>query len=242
MADSRTVVQALHEVDPGFRELCDTIFGKAVDVDLVHDALYTPHGVDLIEKSMPGPSDVHVMGALRPTGRSRRSSSRRGVLKKAAQKAYAAEVEELEKGDGVTVTWTGEFSKTDEDKRQVFGWASVVQLNGQPVVDRQGDLITPDELEKAAYSYVHKSRVGGHQHKRSTGEDGSDTPFHASDMIESLVLTPEKIEKMGFPPSTPVGWWVGYKVHDDETWDKVKKGELTGFSIHGRGRRIPVDH
>jgi hypothetical protein len=134
--------------------------------------------------------------------------------------------------DDFDITWAGEFAKADEDKRQVFGWASIVEVDGQPVVDRQGDWISPEEIEKAAYQYVLNSRKAGHQHKR----DG-DQPFHAGDMIESFVMTPEKVEKMGLPDSTPIGWWVGYKIHDDDAWQKVKKGEVTGFSIHGRGKR-----
>jgi hypothetical protein len=109
--------------------------------------------------------------------------------------------------------------------------AEAAQVDGQPVVDRQGDWISPEEIEKAAYQYVLNSRKAGHQHKR----DG-DQPFHAGDMIESFVMTPEKVEKMGLPDSTPIGWWVGYKIHDDDAWSKVKKGEVTGFSIHGRGK------
>lgn len=138
--------------------------------------------------------------------------------------------------DSVDVTWSGEFAKSDDEKRQVFGWASVVALDGVPIVDRQGDLIAPDEIEKAAYAYVHQSRKGGHQHRRTD----DDQPFHASDMIESIVFTPEKIAKMGLPSDFPVGWWVGYKVNDDETWERIKSGEVTSFSIHGKGRRAPV--
>lgn len=144
---------------------------------------------------------------------------------------YSTPVEK-DDNDSFGVTWSGEFSKTDSEKRQVFGWASVVEIDGAPVVDRQGDWITPDEIEKAAYQYVMNSRKGGHQHRR----DG-DAPFHASDMIESIVFTPEKIAKMGLPDSFPVGWWVGYKVQDENTWDLVRKGDITGFSIHGKGRR-----
>ena len=133
----------------------------------------------------------------------------------------------------VDITWEGEFSKFDTDKRQVFGWASIVELNGEPVVDLQGDYISADEIEKAAYEYVQKSRKGGDMHRRN----GAD-PHHVSDMIESVIFTPEKIEKMGLAPgSLPTGWWVGYQIHDDETWDLVKSGKRTGFSIHGRGKR-----
>lgn len=143
---------------------------------------------------------------------------------------------QLDKSDSVDVEVETEFSKVDDEQRTVFGWASIVKMDGKPVVDRQGDYIDIEELSKSAYDYVVSSRKGGHQHKRTETGD----PLHVSDMIESVVLTPEKIEKMGLPPETPQGWWVGYKVRDDEIWDAVKKGEVTGFSVHGKGRRHPM--
>ena len=127
---------------------------------------------------------------------------------------------------------SGEFTKFDDDKRLAFGWASVVKKDGVEVVDRQGDWIDPDDLENAAYKYVLSSRIGGDMHKRN-----GDQPHHVSDLVESFVVTPEKIAKMGLPESTPIGWWVGFKVHDDDTWQLVKKKGRTGFSIHGRGKR-----
>lgn len=129
-----------------------------------------------------------------------------------------------------------EFSKVDSDKRQVFGWASITHMNGKPVVDRQGDFIDLEEVEKSAYNYVVNSRVGGSQHRR----DG-DRPFHAADLIESIVFTPEKMDAMGLPSEGQQGWWVGFKVNDEDTWQDVKAGRKTGFSVHGRGRRHPVE-
>lgn len=239
MPDARTVVSKLHQVDPGFRDLCNTLFGGAVDVETVYETVYTREG---IAKSFPDQADLHApgTGGFRPTGR--RRSKPKPAVHKSERRVIEEEIldagevlDEISKAE-VDLTIFTEFSKRNDDKHEVFGWASVVELNGQPVEDRQGDIITPDELERAAYSYVQKSRVGGHQHRR----DG-DSPFHASDMIESLVLTKEKVEKMGLPPTTPLGWWVGYKVHDEDTWSAIKKGDLTGFSIHGRGRRVPIE-
>jgi hypothetical protein len=145
--------------------------------------------------------------------------------------------------DDHEVTWEGEFSKIDEDKRQVFGWASVTEIDGQPVVDLQGDYIHPSEMERAAYDYVVKCRVGGDMHSRVDADgnliEKGDRPLHISDMIESMVFTPEKVEKLGLPEgSLPTGWWVGFKVNDDKTWDLVKSGERQGFSIHGMGARM----
>jgi hypothetical protein len=138
--------------------------------------------------------------------------------------------------DESEIVWEGEFSKVDSDKRQVFGWASIVRKDGQDVVDLQGDYISIDEIEKSAYDYVIKSRKGGNQHLR----DG-EAPLHVSDMIESFIVTPEKVEKMGLPEDTPLGWWVGYQINDEDTWQQVKSGKRTGFSIHGRGKRAPVE-
>lgn len=136
-----------------------------------------------------------------------------------------------------TQVFRGEFSKFDDDKRLAFGWASVCKINGMPVVDHQGDYISLDDLEEAAYSYVHKSRVGGDMHRRT-----GDAPHHVSDMIESIVFTDDKVKKMGLPDDFPRGWWVGFKVHDEKTWDLVRKGGRTGFSIHGRGKRVPMSY
>lgn len=304
MADSFDVVNSLMDVDPNFVNLCDVLFGDALEPADVWQFMYAPDGVS---KMMPATSDVHVPSAppMRQVGRlvRRDAVKQRKVEKglfggkkreepqpqrigfptpkkplkqeiwylpdgssiigepgalatkksnthyvdignglytyvmdargrKIPLKPTGARKKTVRKDGSESIVWAGEFSKMDDDKRQVFGWASVVEVNGEPVIDRQGDLITPDELEKAAYKYVEASRKGGHQHRR----DG-DAPFHASNMIESFVITPEKIEKMGLPSSTPCGWWVGYKVHDDDTWVKIKKGEVTGFSIHGAGKR-----
>jgi hypothetical protein len=136
------------------------------------------------------------------------------------------------------LTIAGTISKVDEDQRQVFGWASVTEVNGRPVIDRQNDMIDTYEIEKAAYEYVLNSRVGGEMHERVK----KDAPKQVGTLIESMVLTPEKIAKMGLPEDTPRGWWIGFQIAKDErgdkAWDLVKKGKYTSFSIHGLGKRL----
>lgn len=130
----------------------------------------------------------------------------------------------------------GEISKVDSDKRQVFGWASIIEMDGKPVVDLQGDYMDVDTIEKAAYDYVQNSRKGGNQHER-VGEIAK----HVSDLVESFVITDEKKKQMGLPESTPTGWWVGFKVNDDDTWEQVKSGKRKEFSIHGSGVRKNIE-
>lgn len=161
-----------------------------------------------------------------------------------AKRAPRPRAQALAKSGVDDVVWGGTFAKFDEDKHLAFGWASVVEVNGSPVVDRQGDYIGIDDIESAAYVYVEKSRVGGDMHRRTTGKElaGEDAPHHVADLVESMVFTPEKIAKMGLPHHFPVGWWVGYKVHDEDTWQEVKKGNRSGFSIHGKGLRKDLDY
>jgi hypothetical protein len=135
------------------------------------------------------------------------------------------------------VTWQGTFSKFDSDKHLAFGWASVSKVNGLPVIDKQGDYIDPSDLEDAAYEYVLKSRVGGAMHKR----DADDRPVKVADIVESMVFTDDKVAKMGLPEDFNRGWWIGMKIHDPEEWSLVRKGDRTGFSIHGKGIRKDQD-
>lgn len=132
------------------------------------------------------------------------------------------------------LTWQGNIQKMDSDQRQVFGFCTVTHVDGEPVVDRQGDYVPLEEIEKAAYTYVVESRKGGDMHAR----DG-EMPLHTSDMIESVIITPEKLEQWGLDKDAmPYGWWVGFKVNDEEQWQKVKTGERQAFSIHGSGKRV----
>lgn len=132
------------------------------------------------------------------------------------------------------------ISKADEEKKQVFGWCSISKKDGVDVVDLQGDMIPIEEIETAAYSYMLNSRKGGNQHQRVNKGFVEDEPLHVSDIIESVVFTPEKIEKMGLPADFPQGWWIGQQIHDEETWQQVKTGQRKSFSVHGKGRREPV--
>lgn len=123
------------------------------------------------------------------------------------------------------------IAKRNDDKRHVFGWASVATVDGRKVVDRQGDMFeTMEDLESAAYDYVSSSGVGGMLHIRQG----------VARCIESFVLTREKAEAMGMPEPFIEGWWVGFHVHDETTWAKIKTGEFDSFSIGGKGHRRKI--
>jgi hypothetical protein len=128
-----------------------------------------------------------------------------------------------------------EIRKIDPVRRQIFGWASISTRDGEIVVDKQGDMILPEDLEKAAYDFVLYSRAQGDMHKH--GQTGR--------VIESVMLTKEKQEALAksFEGTCDLrceGWWVGFYVDNDELWAAHKRGERPEFSIGGRGRRVNV--
>lgn len=125
--------------------------------------------------------------------------------------------------------------KTDDDKRLVFGWASVsITVDGEQLEDRQKDIIDPEDLEEAAYEYV--------LNFRDTGEEHISTMRKKGKLVESCVFTAEKQKAIGIPEGTlPIGWWIGFKIEDDAAWERVKNGTYRMFSIEGKANRIPVE-
>ena len=126
------------------------------------------------------------------------------------------------------------FTKSDEDRQLVFGWASVaVRVGGEVIEDYQEDIIEIAELEKAAYEYTAEFGTAGENHER--GGVGT--------LVESVVFTKEKAAAMGIPPDIlPEGWWVGFHIQDTDVWEKIKNGTYNMFSIEGEAERISVEN
>ena len=106
--------------------------------------------------------------------------------------------------------------KVDAPRRMFFGWSYVVKKNGEYVEDHSGDIVdTPeavDAMENAFYQYALHSRGG----------DDGHSVFGVAQLVEQVVFTPEKIEKMGLnPETTPVGVWSGYYVPPTELGDRL---------------------
>lgn len=121
------------------------------------------------------------------------------------------------------------LTKAVDEKRQVFGFFSIVEENGVPLIDCQGDIIPVEDIEKAAYKYVKFSRMGDDRHDERC----------KATLIESMVFTKEKQEALGIDLGV-VGWWGGFEVHDDALWQNFKEGKYEGFSIGGRGSREQI--
>ncbi len=120
--------------------------------------------------------------------------------------------------------------KLDEEQRLVFGWFSVIEQDGIPIVDKQDDIIEESELEKAAYDFVLNARIAGDRHVRKG----------IGRLVSSIVFTKEMQGLLGINLGK-VGWFGGFKIDDDDVWNAIKSGNYLAFSIGGRGQRMEVD-
>jgi len=133
----------------------------------------------------------------------------------------------------VMMEHTFDVVKADEARQIVFGWAYVAEdAQGQRVLDHSGEFVTKEDLEDTAYVFNMAFREGDERHTETV----------AAHLIESFVVTDEKLEQMGLAKDAlPRGWWTGWYVPDRAVWDKVASGEYQMLSIGGVSEREAVD-
>lgn len=116
------------------------------------------------------------------------------------------------------------IKKIDEEQRLVYG---VVYAPDD--IDTQGDYATRDTIKQAAYEFMKAA---------FTGNVDRDHDFNPDEgfIAESWLIKDEGPDPL-FPDEKPGTWCVGIYVVDDNTWDDVKKGKLTGLSLAGVAER-----
>lgn len=142
--------------------------------------------------------------------------------------AYCASIQNAaEKAAAEDARKRFEIKKADDALQMVFGWASVSKVNGEGgnLVDLQDDEIDGPVLEKAAYEYVYESGVARDMHQ---GEP-------VGRLVEAVAITDEKLKAMGLTRTTApaMGFWVGYKIPDKATYERVKESRKM-LSIGGK--------
>ncbi|MGH7089367.1 MAG: XkdF-like putative serine protease domain-containing protein, partial [Stellaceae bacterium] len=119
----------------------------------------------------------------------------------------------------------------------VWGWASVIEKNGETITDHQDDQISEGELLKAAHDFMTNARTGGVMHLYR--KDAPHTPLKGGDVVESVVFTHDMQKALGIDLGK-VGWLIGYHITDPAVRKAVASGQLKSFSIGGKGVREAV--
>lgn len=92
--------------------------------------------------------------------------------------------------------------------------------------DAHGNFMTEEEITKAAYWYAKNGNNVDLQHDFEALEN--------ADVVESWVAKADF--KIGEETVKKGTWLMTVEVTDDDIWDAVQKGEITGFSMGGVGK------
>ena len=124
-----------------------------------------------------------------------------------------------------------QFAKVDEDKRLLIAPALIPNKQIFRLDDDGSDYyvyFSKDTIKKCSELYMKRNHLQSTTLEHEEEVDGMC-------VVESWVKEFEidKSVKYGFE-HCPVGtWFVTMKVENDEIWNKVKEGEILGFSIEG---------
>ena len=111
--------------------------------------------------------------------------------------------------------------KVDDEKQLAYGEVYIPM-----VPDSQGDFMTASEIEKMAHEFMKDGLLRGVDTEHDLADNGSV-------VVESFIARkndPDFIE----------GSWVAAVWVPDDLWPMVKSGELGGFSMYGKGERVPT--
>lgn len=99
--------------------------------------------------------------------------------------------------------------------------------------DAQDDTISPEEIEKAAHSFLSESRVIGSEHAGEIAAVPVESFVAPQDLQFNDPVYGQQIVRKG-------SWVLGMKIRDPGQWQKVINGEYAGFSVGGFGLRHPL--
>jgi len=126
---------------------------------------------------------------------------------------------------GKSVEWQVPIFKADPERRLVYG--VVLQPD---IVDSQDDRVSAEEIEKACHDWMrgyHARRTAmGLQHERKAP---------AVEPVECY-LSPDDCQ-IGGQDVKKGSWVLVSYVGDDRTWESVKQGAYSGYSIGGTAER-----
>lgn len=125
--------------------------------------------------------------------------------------------------DVVAKEYLANLVKSDDAKRVVYGIVLEPETE-----DTQGDIVSAEEIEKAAHHFLIASRTVGDRHRN---------PAKAA-VVESYIA-PADLE-IGDQSVKKGTWVMAVKVPDDRLWQAIQTGDYTGFSIGGFGVRREV--
>ena len=120
------------------------------------------------------------------------------------------------------------IEKGDSPQRVTYG--VVLEPDSE---DLQGDVMTAEDIEKAAYDWMERSQHGGHMHAALV---------EGAKVVESYIAPSDiPVETADGIQTIRKGSWVLAMRWPKDVWESIQKGELTGYSVGGTGVRLEIE-
>ncbi len=120
-----------------------------------------------------------------------------------------------------------------EDEQMIITGPAMVADMLIPRRDKDGNVFhvffSPETVRDISKKFLQTSK------HNNTDINHDDTVVQENTLLESWIVEDPELDKskaLGFdvPANT---WMVSYKINNEDTWSKIKSGELTGFSVAG---------
>ncbi|MCM3144363.1 XkdF-like putative serine protease domain-containing protein [Brevibacillus sp. MER 51] len=119
------------------------------------------------------------------------------------------------------------ISKTDKAEQIVYG-----VVYEPDVEDAHGDQMTAEEIKKAAHGFMERQSTYNIDKQHDLDADKG---YVLESYIAPIDMT------LGDQEIKKGSWVAGVKVTDADTWEQIEKGEITGFSMWGVGKREKIE-
>lgn len=131
------------------------------------------------------------------------------------------------------------LSAVDGERRMLYGPALIPDKKILRVDETTGEeyyiYFTKETIYNCAHLFLKKHLQDAHSIEHQT-------PIEGCTVVESWLIEDSQKDKaahfgLNFPAGT---WMLGTHVREDNVWEAVKAGEITGFSIEGRFDHIKL--
>lgn len=131
------------------------------------------------------------------------------------------------KSDNQTTTTRFEvvIKKVNNDERIVYG-----EVYAPYVIDTHSEMMLPEDVRLLCHRFLERKL-------NASFDVMHDNQLVEADAVETFIA------REGDPDFTTGAWVLGTKISkDDETglWDKVKRGEIAGYSVEMMVRKVPA--
>lgn len=126
--------------------------------------------------------------------------------------------------EGEVVPSEAVFKSVNEDERLVY---AEVYAPNRP--DSDGEFMDEEGVKQACFTFMKSMKL-----------DSIDS-YHNNTLVEGCCVVESFIARKGDPDFIEGAWVVGVHIDNDDMWEKIKKGEINGFSMEALVQRDVVD-